>query len=153
MKSLIGKLPSSFRPDARSLAKKFLKLENADDSTAELGDFEGLQLEFDTTVSQLLFTSEEQESEIQLKDYENSFENLERSEGYEGEMSNTYSLEAAKDTFINDLKNLGEDEDPTPVIERFLPVAIMAQNRSLNWPLLPLVGKKSSTFWLGFCPD
>lgn len=149
LKSLIGKLPSSFRPHARSLAKKFLKLENADDSTAELGDFEGLQLEFDTTVSQLLFTSEEQESEIQLEDYENSFENLERSEGYEGEMSNTYSLEAAKDTFLNDLKNLGEDEDPTPVIERFLPVAIMALKPVIKLAIATIGRKKIINFLAG----
>ncbi len=150
LKSLIGKLPSSLQPHARTLAKKFLKLESSDDSSEELNSYESLQLEFDTTVSQLFFTSDENESDIQLSEYENSFENLERSEDYEEEMSGRYSLAAAKDALVNELKNLGEDEDPTPVIERFLPVAIMALKPVIKLAIATIGRKKIINFLAGF---
>lgn len=150
LKSLIGRLPSSLRPHARTLAKKFLKLENADDNTSSLNHFESLELEFDTTVSQLLFTSDENESDMHLNEYENSFENLVRSEGYEEEMGGGYSLEAAKDTLVNELKNLGADEDPTPVIERFLPVAIMALKPVIKLAISTIGRKKIINFLASF---
>lgn len=124
--SLITKLPRRLQPYAQSLAKKYLNLEQEDERYFEMNEYESLQLEFDNSIVQLFFTSDEHEADQQLMEYENSIENLERIEGYESNENPEQNLDFAKERFISELKNLKPDDDPTPVIERFLPVAIMA---------------------------
>ena len=55
-------------------------------------------------------------------EYGNSFEALESTGDFESEFNGSNSLDAARQQFINELKNLQADESPAPAIERFLPV-------------------------------
>lgn len=132
LKFAIGKLPKNLQQHARSLAKKFLKMETAEEAVdtdafvSSAGDLDAIQTEFDNQVAQLLFVSEEFEADQVLMEYESSYENLERSEGYETGVITIPTLEVARQRLVNDLANLGEDNNPTVAIERFLPAAILA---------------------------
>lgn len=125
LKSLIKKLPASLQPHAQKLAGKFLKLESNDSSINELSELESLELEFDNSVAQLLFTPEDHEANYLVAQYESSLDNLERQEGYDSPFSQELSIDDAREKFIHELKNLRFDEDPTPAIERFLPAIIV----------------------------
>lgn len=126
LKSLIKKLPSTLQPHATTLASKFLNLETIDSNTTQSTELETLEMEFDNTAAQILFTPEDHEANYVAAQYESSFENLERIESYESSFPFGQSIDEARENFIQELKNLKFDEDPTPAIERFLPAAIMA---------------------------
>lgn len=130
LKFAIGKLPTYLQPYAQKFANKLLNLENEEEQNNENWQSEShlgtLQTEFDHYVSQLMFSPNESEAENTISNYEFSFESLERTNSYETAGVNQESLDAARQQFINELKNLQEGESPAPAIERFLPVAIMA---------------------------
>ncbi len=149
LKSLIGKLPANLQPHAHSLAKKFLNMESCSHETHEMTDLESLEMEFDNSVAQLLFTPEEHEADFLVSQYETSLENLERLEGYEA-YEDRQSIESARDKFINELKNLRYDEDPTPAIERFLPVALMALQPVIKMGIGIIGRDKIINFLAGF---
>jgi hypothetical protein len=139
--SLIKKLPQSLQSHAQNLANKFLKLEQSNESNSELNNLESLELEFDNHIVQLFFATEEHEAEYSVAQYENSIENLERIEGYDGTSAHEQNIDAAREKFINELKNLRMDEDPSPAIERFLPVALMALKPVIKMGI-NLIGRK-----------
>lgn len=129
LKFAIGKLPKNLQPYAETLAKKFLHFETAETAPGEtepVNQLEAIQTEFDNHIAQLLFSSDEIESENSVVNYESSFDHLERVDSYETGSSNAPSLEVARSQFVDDLKNLRDGESPAPAIERFLPAAIMA---------------------------
>lgn len=125
LKSLIKKLPVALQPHAQKLASKFLKLESIESSTHELSDLESVEMEFDNSVAQLLFTPEDHEANHLVAQYESSLDNLERQEGYDSTFSQEQGIDDAREKFIHELKNLRLDEDPTPAIERFLPAILV----------------------------
>ena len=124
----IGKLPKNLQPYAQSLAKKFLKMETGADP--DNSRFEQtpdvIQTELDNNIAQLVFSNSEHESQFLVGDYEVSFETIERTDGHEGRHGDMQALHQARENFINELKNLQPGENPAPVIERFLPAAILA---------------------------
>ncbi len=130
LKFAIGKLPRNLQPYAQSLAKKFLNMETAGEAgegeTQSEDQLEAIQTELDNHMAQLLFSPNESESENTVMSYETSMDHLERADNYETGSVSESSLDAARQQFIDDLKNLKEGESPAPAIERFLPVAIMA---------------------------
>ena len=130
LKFAIGKLPKNLQPHAQALAKKFLKMETGTPAeSTELfssGELDGIQTEFDGRVAQLLFTSDESETDAIVSEYEYSDEVIEREFAYEAGGLTPPSLDAARSQFINELKNLPPGESPAPAIERFLPAAIIA---------------------------
>jgi len=130
LKFAIGKLPNKLQPYAQTLAKKFLNLETVNeetnDSTQSEEELDAIQTELDNNIAQLVFSSGETASDNLVMNYESSYENLERTNNYETGYVNKPSLEAARQQFIDELKNLQPGDTPAPAIERFLPAVIMA---------------------------
>jgi len=132
LKFAIGKLPKNLQPYAHNFAKKFLKLETSDEISYEDALYEdglgAIQSELDNTLAQLVFSPSESEADITVSNYTTSFESIERINNYEVgfDTTNTPTLDAARQQFINELKSLQPGESPAPAIERFLPVAMMA---------------------------
>ncbi|MBD0395348.1 MAG: hypothetical protein ICV52_16235, partial [Microcoleus sp. C1-bin4] len=132
LKFAIGKLPKNLQPHAQSLAKKFLNLETSfetEPTNGEIpsaGELDALQNELDNHIAHLVFSAEETEADNLVMEYEASSATAERSNDYENGGLNLPSLDAARQQFINELKNLQPGENPAPAIERFLPAAIMA---------------------------
>jgi len=125
----IGKLPKKLQPYAQSLAKKFLNLEANESEDFEIqapNELEAIQAEFDHHIAQLVFSSNEEETNASVMNYESSLEMLDRTENYETGSVNVPSLDAARERFIGELQNLKDGESPAPAIERFLPAVIMA---------------------------
>lgn len=98
--------------------------ENAEASTT--GNLDNVQSEFDNYLANLLFSSEEYETEDLVMEYESSYDNLQREFNYESGGMNLPSIETARAQFINELKDLQPGESPSPAIEKFLPAAILA---------------------------
>lgn len=132
LKFAIGKLPKNLQPHAQSLAKKFLNMETSPEPEAGAGDIsstgelDAIQTELDSHIAQLVFSPDESETENLVMNYESSDETAERNNNYETGGLNTPSLDAAREQFINELKNLQPGENAAPAIERFLPAAILA---------------------------
>ncbi len=130
LKFAIGKLPKNLQPYAQTLAGKFLNLETESEAAGQEiqgeDELEAIQTELDNHMAQLLFSPGEQEAENTILNYETSLETVERNNNYETGSVNVPSLDAAREQFINELKDLQNGESPAPAIERFLPAVIMA---------------------------
>lgn len=125
----IGKLPKNLQPYAQTLAKRFLNLETTETGQPESespGQLEAIQTELDHYMAEMLFSANEEETTGSVASYETSLETLDRNENYETGSVNVPSLDAARQQFIDDLKNLKEGESAAPAIERFLPAVIIA---------------------------
>ena len=126
LKFAINKLPKNFRPYAQTLAKKMLNLETSSVNQADQNynatsaDLESVQFELDNNIANLVFSSDENESENYIQDYITSPESFERELSYETGGLNIPDIETARQKFINELKNLNEGESPLPAIENFL---------------------------------
>ena len=130
LKFAIGKLPKNLQPHAQSLAKKFLKLEvpmpmEAADPSAS-GELDGIQTEFDERVAELLFSSDEADTDRLVNEYGTSDETIERSFTYETGGLSIPSLDTARQQLVSELKGLAPGQSAAPAIERFLPAAILA---------------------------
>ncbi len=147
LKYAIGKLPKNLQPYAQTLAKKFLNLETSGDIITESGDipatgnFEAIQTELDGHIANLVFSTEDVDSENLIMNYESSSDDLERQNDYETNGVDDSSLNEARNQFISELKELQPGESPAPAIERFLPVAIQAL-RPLIKMGISIVGRK-----------
>ena len=147
LKFAIGKLPKNLQPYAQTLAKKFLNLETSTETESEEneidanGNLEAIQTELDNHIANLVFSGNETEAEDFVMNYETSSDSLQRETDYETGGLNLPSLDAGRQQFIDDLKNLKEGESPAPAIERFLPVAIMAL-RPIIKMALSIVGRQ-----------
>ena len=127
LRSLLGRLPESLQPYAKNLAKRFLKIDlNENESAYEINDLELLEMEFDNNLAQLLFTNDEMEADAIVHEYTNSIENHERVDGYDFDPMLKHKLAIAKETLINELRNVSSEEQLAPAIENFLPVAMIA---------------------------
>jgi hypothetical protein len=131
LKFAIGKLPAALRPYAENLAKRLLNFETSNESVTEsneiptTGNLEAIQTEFDSQIANLVFSSGEMEAENVVMEYESSSEALQRQNLlYESSGLNLPSLDAARQQFINELRELQPGQSPAPAIERFLPVIL-----------------------------
>jgi hypothetical protein len=152
LKFAIGKLPKNLQPHAQNLAKKFLKLEASPVESTELfssGEVDGIQTEFDNRVAQLMFTSDEADTNEIVYEYETSDEVVERELAYESGGLTPPSLESARQQFINELKNLPPGESPAPAIERFLPAAIIALQPIIKMAISVIGRQKVINFLAG----
>lgn len=145
LKFAIGKLPKNLQPHAQGLAKKYLNQETpfagTDNYAMEETSLDAIQTELDNNIAQLLFTPDENEANNIILNYETAADHLERNEAYNNETYGGAALDAARQQFINELRNLQEGENPAPAIERFLPVAIMALRPAVKIAL-KMVGRK-----------
>jgi hypothetical protein len=130
LKFAVGKLPKNLQPYAQTLAKKFLNMETAGESESTdllaSTEVDGIQTEFDERVAELVFATDEASGDTILQEYETSEESIEREFMYETGGLSVPSLDAARQQFIDELKNLSPGASAAPAIERFLPAAILA---------------------------
>jgi len=155
LKFAIGKLPKNLQSHAQTLAKKFLNLETSAEAASEEneidanGNLEAIQTELDNHIANLVFSGNETEAEDLVMNYETSSDSLQRETDYETGGFNLPSLDAGRQQFIDDLKNLKEGESPMPAIERFLPVAIMALSPVIKMALSIIGRQKVINFLAG----
>lgn len=127
LRTAIGKLPAGLRPHAENLAKKYLNLEAADvEITGHQHQVEGIQQEFDHYVARMMFTADEAEANEHLMDYEQSIETADLYENFDRGSTPALSYATARQRFIQELQQLPEGAEPGPIVEQFLPAAIMA---------------------------
>jgi hypothetical protein len=121
----LDKLPPALRPAASQLANRLLgKLQSgADDASAQpaqpaAADVSQLQREFDLGAASLLLASDDTEGEVALAE---TVTEMERADS-----DALAELDQARERFISEITNLDEGEDPTPVIQNFLPAVLPA---------------------------
>jgi hypothetical protein len=128
LKLAMNRLPPALRPAAAQLARRFLGVRELE--AMELGeegeamespaspDVRTLQLAFDTEVAALFLAPAEPEQEAMLAEAAFEADRLED--------SSLAELDQAREEFIERLMELEEGEDPTPVVEQFVPAILMA---------------------------
>jgi hypothetical protein len=125
LKVAMNKLPPSLRPLAQQRAKRFL--EEAPDEEASEGvpeysevpatpDSAQIQLELDAEIANLLFIAEEAEHELAVAEYV-----LEARQSIADPLGH---LDRARAEFISTIGQLEKGEDPAPLLEKFIPVAV-----------------------------
>jgi hypothetical protein len=137
----LNKLPPQYREPARLLARRFLgvsvaeRLDEAEDEEfgeaeweSEDGLFEAgqpatadireLQEAFDADAVGLVFAPSEQEQDLYLAEAAVASE--------AAATSPLTQLDAARGRFVDGIARLGEGEDPTPLVENFLPAILPA---------------------------
>jgi hypothetical protein len=127
LKLAMNKLPAALRPAAAELAKRFLGLgemeaeneaEAASSAVPASGDVRLLQGELDTEIATLLLVPAEPELEALVAEAQLDAESLD-----DGSL---HELDLARQEFVDRLAALGEGEDPTPLVEQFLPAVLPA---------------------------
>jgi hypothetical protein len=121
----LNKIPPELRPYIKQLAGKFLGeeetpegLEEESESAAASVDSRQLQLAFDGEIANLLMAPSEEEAEDVL------------AEAYAAaapvEGTDLGELDDARQRFISEIEHLAQGQDPTPLVENFLPAVIPA---------------------------
>ncbi|HEY9649210.1 MAG TPA: hypothetical protein V6C95_01000, partial [Coleofasciculaceae cyanobacterium] len=117
----INKLPVALRPIAEQLAKRFLQAEVEEDATPDTEDatpdVSSIQREFDGQIANLLFAREEVEQEVAIAEY---IRNSQQPLSYDP----LTDLDRARSQFVQRLGELREGEDPTPLVENFIPAIL-----------------------------
>jgi hypothetical protein len=146
----IGKLPISLRPIATQLGKKLGILYEIDGEEAEAGTvmpvISEIQDEFNGRMANLLFARDGVEQDFEVAQAVNDS----RLSG-----DNTSAeLDDARERFVQQLGRLKEDEDPTPVVQEFIPailpalrigIKVIGRTRVVNF-LAGLLGKLIKKF-------
>ena len=128
LKIAMNRLPPALRPAAAQLARRFLgvreleAMESAEalpaaESPAAV-DLRSLQLDFDAEIASLLLAPEEPELESLVAEANLHAERLD-----DGSLA---ELDEAREDFVNGLAGLEQGEDPTPLVEQFLPAILPA---------------------------
>ncbi|EFL36572.1 predicted protein [Streptomyces viridochromogenes DSM 40736] len=117
----LDRLPLALRPYATRLAQRYLKTagEVTDGAQAPVAvpDVTALQLRFDATLAELLFAADEYEQETLL---------AAEAVAADSEQDDTLALlDTARQRFVQGLEHLEEGQDPTRLVEEFLPVAAL----------------------------
>jgi hypothetical protein len=124
-----GAAPAPASPDASAAGDT----PPAEPATAEIAE---LQSEFNEGIAEMLLAKDEVELEIAVA-----------TQGAAAERPTTDpqgELERGRARFVHGLRNLREGEDPTPVIENFVPVIFMAVKLGLK-----LIGRKNVIKFVG----
>ncbi|MBE9136962.1 hypothetical protein IQ254_07060 [Nodosilinea sp. LEGE 07088] len=116
----INKLPLHLHFPAKELAKKVLKTE-VNEAEFELEDatpdISGIQREFDEQMANLLFAREAVEQEVAIAEY---VRKAEQPLSYDP----LSDLDRARSQFVRQLGELQDGEDPTPLVENFIPAIL-----------------------------
>jgi hypothetical protein len=117
----INKLPVALRPVAEQLAKRFLKQEVEEDATPDTEDatpdVSGIQQEFDHQIANLPFAREVVEQEVAIAEYIRTSQQPLNHDPLS-------DLDRARSQFVQQLGELREGEDPTPLVENFIPAIL-----------------------------
>jgi hypothetical protein len=117
----IGKLPSALQPVARTLAGKLgisleVNEENLEGEDEATPGVETIQREFNKQVADLLFATSEVKQDLEVS---------RAIAASHVAMDNPLAeLDRARDQFIREIGRLKEGEDPTPLLEEFLPAVL-----------------------------
>lgn len=120
----LNRLPAGVRPIAQKLAQRLLgsvvtaKEEEAPVPASSTRPVEVVQHEFDLQLADLLLGDSTEEREESVHRF------AERPE--EGESDPAAALHAAKAQFVREFARLQERQDPTPLVQDFLPAALLA---------------------------
>ena len=133
LQTAIGRLPAQVQPIARQLAKKFLNMEveegfemesfEAYEDEVAGFDFELIQREMDASIAVSMVSEQELEPAKILQDELMAFESASFGQPL---ASIDDDFNKAKERFVEEFSQLRQGDDPTPVIERFLPAALAA---------------------------
>lgn len=124
IQTAIGKLPPHLQPVARRLSKRipFLKeVEEMNEFLQETGpecEVAHIQYEFNRHVANVIFANTELEQDLEIAHSQEV--------GNVPDIFPLQDLDKARETFIQNLINLKEGEDPTPHIENFVPAILPA---------------------------
>ncbi|NJM65717.1 MAG: hypothetical protein HC851_08620 [Acaryochloris sp. RU_4_1] len=117
----INKLPVALRPIAEQLAKRWLKQEVEAEDVPEgedaTPDISGVQREFDGAIANLLFAREDVEREVTISEYVRASQQPLTHDPLS-------DLDRARIQFVQRLGELREGEDPTPLVENFIPALL-----------------------------
>lgn len=117
LSTLIGKLPKNLRPFAKTLAKKYLRLETTEfEGDLVEPDYEAIEMEFDSALAHLAIANTEYESEQELVNYESAV----NSDFYDGQ-NELVNYQNAKEDFVHEIS---KEEQLGPAVERFLPAIL-----------------------------
>jgi hypothetical protein len=148
----IDKIPAPLRPIARRLARRMdlikKEVEGTDDYADDPeGDISNVQYEFNEQLTELLFAGDDVQRELEVTQVA-----AESRETYTRPLA---ELDEARDRFIDELSRLKDGEDPTPIVENFIPVLMpivtkvvktLGLRKQLVNFLSPLVAKLISRF-------
>jgi hypothetical protein len=121
----LNKIPPSLRPAAQQLAKRFLgeapneeAFEEAPEDREDPAtpDHREIQRGLDVQIANLLFASEEMEQELAIAKY--------AAETGQPAVDPIGELDRARAEFISEIGQLENGQDPTPLLENFIPLAI-----------------------------
>lgn len=123
LKMALNKLPARLRPLAKKLAKRFLREAEFAELQGEGGDtavhaVHRIQQELDVHVAEIVLADDESEQDKAVTAY--------AAESRDDEAGDIEKLYAAREQFIDRFNALAEDQDPTPVVEEFLPAVMGA---------------------------
>jgi len=125
----INKLPVALRPVAEQLAKRFLKQEVEEDTTPDTEDatpdVSSIQREFDGQIANLLFAREDVEQEVAIAEYIRTSQQPLNHDPLS-------DLDRARSQFVQQLGELREGEDPTPLVENFIPAILPVLKVGIN---------------------
>jgi hypothetical protein len=125
----INKLPVALRPVAEQLAKRWLKQEFEEEDVLEAEnatpDISGIQREFDQQMANLLFSREDVEREVAIAEYIRDAQKPLTHDRFR-------ELDRARSRFIQQLGELREGEDLTPLLEQFIPAILPVLKVGIN---------------------
>jgi hypothetical protein len=119
----INKLPVQYQPLARKVAEKLglakeTEEENEGDTVIDaMEDVGRIQSEFDQRIAELVFARDEMEQELLVAEA--------AVEAREPLTSPLNELDWARERFVRELMQLEAGQDPAPIVERFIPVALL----------------------------
>lgn len=123
----INKLPVALRPVAEQLAKRWLKQEFEEEDVLEAEDatpnISVIQSEFDQQMANLLFAREDVEREVAIAEYMRDAQITH---------DPLRDLDRARSRFIQQLGELREGEDSTPLVEQFIPAILPVLKVGIN---------------------
>lgn len=120
----IKKLPVALQPHAQKLAQRlpFLKetleeaaFEEGNDTTQDVSE---IQYEFDAQIAHLLYAEDGMQQEVALAGY--------MAEAEQPTADPLGDLDQARAQFVSQIRQLKEGEDPTPLVENFVPAILPA---------------------------
>ncbi|MEQ9482269.1 hypothetical protein [Coleofasciculus sp. F4-SAH-05] len=126
----LNRLPPQYRQLAKTLASRLFKKEIEELEELEQGDnttqnLVAIQSEFDEQIANLLFREEEAEMDAVISEYITESQQPITEDA-------TDILDRARAKFIDQVTELEDGEDPTPVLENFIPAILPALRLGLR---------------------
>jgi hypothetical protein len=134
LRRAIGRLPATLQPVAQKLAERLGLLKELEEDVRDFEDISTtgvspIQHQFNQQVADLLFATSEAQQDLEV-----SRAVMESQAPLDNPLA---ELDRARDEFISELGRLKEGEDPTPLLENFIPALLPALKVGLK-----LAGRK-----------